>query len=254
MPRKATDSNPAPRVKGGGRTTAAGFQFELSGGALCLDFVNTLDNRHAPAPKERLRGYADLVSWAVQAGATGEELARALAGESRRRPAAARTLVRRARALREKLFALFSAAAAGRHLPEPELQSLNPALGRALGRLRLSPTSGPALRWDWDQDPKALDSLLWPVLRSAADLLTSPGLSRVRECAATTCRWLFLDESRNRSRRWCDMTVCGNREKVRRHRRRVRPGRGRPFTARNREPAAARAPRRRARGRSRRPA
>lgn len=231
--------------------TAGGLRFELSGGALCLDFVNTLDNRPAPRPKELLNGYADLVSWAAQAGATPEDRARALASEGQRRLTEAHSILKRARTLRERLFALFSAAAAGRRLAEPELASLNPALGRCLARLRLSPTSGPALRWDWDQDPHALDSPLWPVLRSAADLLTSPDLSRVRECAAATCGWLFVDESKNRSRRWCDMNVCGNREKVRRHRQRPRTGRA---TARSREPAGARAPRRRAHGRSRRQA
>jgi predicted RNA-binding Zn ribbon-like protein len=59
--------------------------------------------------------------------------------------------------------------------------------------------------------------MLWPVARSAADLLTSQEQSRVRECAASDCGWLFLDLSRNRSRRWCDMETCGNRTKARRH-------------------------------------
>jgi predicted RNA-binding Zn ribbon-like protein len=67
---------------------------------------------------------------------------------------------------------------------------------------------------------------VWGVLRSAADLLTSDDLGRLRECASDTCAWLFLDHSKNRSRRWCDMTVCGNRDKVRRHRQRQRGRRG----------------------------
>jgi predicted RNA-binding Zn ribbon-like protein len=64
--------------------------------------------------------------------------------------------------------------------------------------------------------------MLWPVVRSAAELLTSDELGRVRECAADNCAWLFLDRSKNRSRRWCDMAVCGNRDKVRRFRQRSR--------------------------------
>jgi predicted RNA-binding Zn ribbon-like protein len=59
--------------------------------------------------------------------------------------------------------------------------------------------------------------MLWPIASSAADLLTSERLKKVRLCEAKTCTWLFLDESRNHSRRWCDMKVCGNREKARRH-------------------------------------
>lgn len=218
----------APRVRGGGRMTAGGFLFELSGGALCLDFVNTLDERFAPRPRELLNGYADLLSWAVQAGAVPAARARALAGEAARRPGEARSALERARSLRERLFALFSAAAAGRRLPGDDLRSVSAALGGALGRLRLVPSSGPAARWVWDEDPRALDAALWPVLRSTADLLTSADLSRLRECASESCGWIFLDRSKNGSRRWCDMAVCGNREKVRRHRRRLRGIRARP--------------------------
>ena len=66
-------------------------------------------------------------------------------------------------------------------------------------------------------DEGALDRPLWPVLRSAAALLTSDDIARIRECAAERCAWLFIDHSRNRSRRWCDMRDCGNRAKARRH-------------------------------------
>ena len=70
--------------------------------------------------------------------------------------------------------------------------------------------------WEWkSQNP--VDSILWPIAQSAADLLTSPDLAAVRMCEAPDCAWLFLDQSRNRSRRWCDMKVCGNRQKARRH-------------------------------------
>jgi len=79
-----------------------------------------------------------------------------------------------------------------------------------------------ALGWD---DGEALDSILWPVAKSAAELLTSEEAKLVRQCegfAATECAWLFIDETRNRSRRWCSMTSCGNRAKARRHYQRAR--------------------------------
>ena len=78
-----------------------------------------------------------------------------------------------------------------------------------------------AQEWAWN-DSDAPTSPLWPVLRSAADLLTSDELRLLRECAAETCTWLFLDRSRNHSRRWCAMQVCGHRAKARRHYRRKR--------------------------------
>jgi predicted RNA-binding Zn ribbon-like protein len=86
---------------------------------------------------------------------------------------------------------------------------------------------GERWRWRWAGDAEsepALDRVLWPVARSAAELLTSDDLAAVRECAAPDCRWLFLDRSRNRSRRWCAMATCGNRSKARRHYRRGRAG------------------------------
>lgn len=213
------------KVKGGGHSTAEGFQFELSGGALCLDFVNTVDNRPTSAPKELLHGYHDLVAWARQAGVVTARQAEALEREARRRPREARQVLERSRAVRETLFAIFSDVSGDRRLSEASLQALNPALASALGHLELSPERGRA-QWTWTEGP-ALERVLWPVLRSAADLLTSEDLSRVRECASGACAWLFVDRSKNHSRRWCDMTVCGNRDKVRRHRqrrRRRRPG------------------------------
>src|SRR5207302_22567 len=74
-------------------------------------------------------------------------------------------------------------------------------------------------------EEETLDRMLWPVIRSAADLLVSGEAQRVRRCASETCDWLFLDTSRNHSRRWCDMSGCGNRAKARRHYARAKAGR-----------------------------
>jgi predicted RNA-binding Zn ribbon-like protein len=78
--------------------------------------------------------------------------------------------------------------------------------------------------WQWDEDATDLDRVLWPIAQSAAELLTSPELARVRECAKEHCNWLFVDRSKNRSRRWCDMQECGNVAKVRRYRSRKQAG------------------------------
>jgi predicted RNA-binding Zn ribbon-like protein len=190
--------------------------FELTGGHLGLDFANTVDERASSTPRERLETYTDLVAWALQAGVLTAAKARRLEREARGRADAAARVLNQARALREHLFALFAAAAAGRDFPIDDVDALNAPLGRALGRLRLE-SAGAAARWEWVDDPDALDVMLWPVVRAAADLLVSSDLALVRQCAADTCEWLFLDRSRNRSRRWCDMTICGNRAKARRH-------------------------------------
>ena len=157
---------------------------------------------------------------------------------ARRRPSAAAAALRRARALREALFAIFSSIAGGDIPRAADLETLNDELAHALrhARLVIGQGSGRArsrsvhgkhvrYRYGWGGTSDDLERVLWPVARSAADLLTDDRLSRVRECDAGNCAWLFLDTSRNRSRRWCDMTVCGNREKALRHYRRTRRSR-----------------------------
>lgn len=195
--------------------------FELTGGHLALDFANTVDERPHDPPRERLGSYGDLLAWAEQAGVLKPAEAKRLGREAGGRPDAAARVLGQARALREHLFAIFEAAAGGRPLPADHLAAVNPALARALGKLRLEP-AGKVAKWGWNDEPEALDLVLWPVIRAAAELLASPDLVLVRRCAADECAWLFLDRSRNRSRRWCDMTVCGNRAKARRHYSRVR--------------------------------
>ena len=124
--------------------------------------------------------------------------------------------------MREVLFAVFSAVADRRVPPVATMDRLNVVMPRAFGSRRLGQATGsPA--WAWvEHDPPDLDRVLWPAVVSAAELLTSTELDRVRECAGERCAWLFLDHSKNQSRRWCDMTVCGNRTKARRHYARVK--------------------------------
>jgi predicted RNA-binding Zn ribbon-like protein len=205
----------AGKVRGGGLATPRDYLFEISGGSLCLDFTNTVDWRPSPRRRELLNSYEDLISWSEQAGALGGKEARRLRRRAAAQKGRAASVLRRARHLREAIFGVFVAAASDARPPAEALALINEALPGALGRLRLS-GGAEGVGWTWTDEP-ALDRMLWPVLRSAADLLTSGDLDRVRVCAADKCDWLFLDKSRNRSRRWCDMTVCGNRDKVRRH-------------------------------------
>jgi predicted RNA-binding Zn ribbon-like protein len=102
---------------------------------------------------------------------------------------------------------------------------LNKSLGEALSRSQVVRKNG-GFSWELRASQGDLDQMLWPVARSALDLLVSTELDTVRECAADDCAWLFLDESRNGSRRWCDMKVCGNRSKIRRFRKRASSQRG----------------------------
>ncbi len=204
------------RVRFGGRHTSRGYRFELTGGRLCLDFANTLDERRTDRPRERLASYSDLLGWGAQAGAITRASAAALRARAVRHPAAASSVLKRARMIRKASFEIFSAIAAGRPTPAGALTVLNRAIRLAAGRRRLERRAGRFV-WTW-RGPAGLnlDAVLWPVAWSAGELIASSDLSRVRECAGTGCAWLFLDSSRSGTRRWCDMSVCGNRAKARR--------------------------------------
>jgi predicted RNA-binding Zn ribbon-like protein len=196
-------------------------RFELSGGAPCLDFANTWSDRGRPET-EKLRGYPDLLGFALQAGllTSGEE--GLLAGRAERESRAADAAFARGRDLRENLYRIFSAVAASRAPAAADLERLNAALPEALSHLRLE-RRGAGFVWRWaalDAAEGPLEAPLWSFLRSAAELLTSGARQQVRECAGGGCTWLFLDRSRNRSRRWCSMETCGNRAKAQRHYRR----------------------------------
>jgi predicted RNA-binding Zn ribbon-like protein len=189
----------------------------LIAGVLCLDFVNTVDPRHASGRREYLDDYAALVAWGGHAGAIdagqGERLRAAAAGD----PAGAERVLGRAIRLREALYPLLSRAARGQPPGPHDLGMLQAELTRALPHLRVTWSPAGFAR-EWEQDSSALDQVLWPVAWSAEELLTHGPLDRIRECPGQgNCGWLFLDLSKNASRRWCDMRVCGNRAKARRH-------------------------------------
>lgn len=184
---------------------------------LCLDFANTLSWRTSQKPEEKLGDYAALADWGRSAGIVSSREARAMlkAGEP------SKVTLKHAILLRESIYRIFSAQAAGRRARPSDLAILNETVREATGHLQLVPEAN-GFAWRWRPDSGAASRVIWSVARSAAELLTSAHLSAVRECPGAGCGWLFLDLSRNRSRRWCAMSDCGNREKARRHYQRLR--------------------------------
>ena len=185
-----------------------------------LAFVNTLSGRPTAAPVERLVSYDALTAWAREAGLLKGDDAERLVGRGRRRAADCERIVERARDLRELLHQTFTAAAAGKTPAATTLSALSAHLSRWYAHGRLVPADD-RLQWVYE-GADDLERPLWEVARAATRLLTSPLLARVRACAAADCEWWFLDDTKNASRRWCDMKICGNRDKVRRFRARSR--------------------------------
>lgn len=196
--------------------------FDFSAGALCLDFANTATWHASSHPEESLNAYPDLVAWGQAAGMVTAEQASYLLSLAKKKPQDAQACTDQAITLREAIYHLFSAQAAAHALPQSDLHTLNASLKQAMSHLQLRPAPG-GFTWDWENEPSALDPMLWPVARSAAELLTSDQVERVGECEDDRgCGFLFLDTSRNRSRRWCSMESCGNRAKAQRHYKRAR--------------------------------
>jgi predicted RNA-binding Zn ribbon-like protein len=188
---------------------------EIQSDPLCVRFINTVDWRDDPVRRsDPLKSYSDLLHWARDAGAIPPGIAHKLAHEANRHPAAAQSSFLRAITVREALAAVLAAALEHRQPPPEDMKRFNAALGESGGHLRLSGSKG-QFRMNWDSN-SSFDRVLWPVVRSAADLVTSTDLERLRICEGAGCGWLFLDATRNRSRRWCNMAVCGNRAKVKR--------------------------------------
>jgi predicted RNA-binding Zn ribbon-like protein len=121
----------------------------------------------------------------------------------------------RAIALREAIYGIFTSVFEERPATTADMAVLNRELANAMTHARIKQDDGDFV-WTWQTESKALDRVLWSVVRSAADLLTSERKHRVTECASDDCTWLFIDLSRNHSRRWCDMNECGNRAKAKR--------------------------------------
>jgi predicted RNA-binding Zn ribbon-like protein len=192
---------------------------EFVGGPACLDFANTVGPRR-PEPggeqRDDLPDYEALVAWARERGLP-------TAGRAAD-PAATHA---RALRLREAIHDAFAAAAEGRAMPPAALQVIQDVYVEALGNARLA--AGPGrLDWAWS-GPTAEEQPLWALARSAVDLATGGPLDRVKVCPGDDgqCGWLFLDTSKNGTRRWCSMRTCGSRSKSRRQVERLRAARGR---------------------------
>lgn len=184
--------------------------------ARTLALVNTLYPRPLPSAEDRIGTYEALVAWAREQQAIPAATADRLLADARRHPHQAAAAAARVRELREAVHGAMTAIEAGRTPPAALLDTIAHRVAAACAHGRLVPHEG-RLHWTARKD-EALDRIGWEFARSVGRVLTSPRVARIRACAAADCGWVFEDETRNRSRRWCDMKTCGNRAKVRRFR------------------------------------
>ncbi|MFF7731189.1 CGNR zinc finger domain-containing protein [Streptomyces sp. NPDC008001] len=191
--------------------SGASYGLRFDAGRLCLDLVATAAGRPGEEPAERLDSPERLRAWLLGSGAVphGTPLA-----------AVDAAWLGRFRAVRDLLHRVVHAEVDGR-AADPDLERVN----------ALAVTAPPALRAGRGADGLLLRSLvgdpdcgalLGQIARDAVDLLTDPAArGQLRRCEGEACSLVYLDTSRGRRRRWCSSEVCGNRERVARHRRRA---------------------------------
>jgi len=190
---------------------------EIVGGALCLDFVNTINSRLMPE-HDYLVHYSDLASWANKVGILSPAQTNQLQKRAKQNVQEAENALEAALTLRELLYRLFSNETKGSESNKKDIEAFVTSYGEAISHgLFLKKEDHYTTAWKTDE---AFDSVLWPIVHSAGELLLSEELGQVKECPG--CGWLFLDTSKNQSRRWCSMNTCGVRDKMRRYHRRQR--------------------------------
>ncbi len=205
---------------------AAIEQLHLVGGNAALDFANTVGSHSSEHPNDYIHTYEELLAWCHRAGVLSTEQGRALRKRAAAEPAAAAEALKQADRLRETIYRLFMAVAGGEPAPRAELDKFNGFVQRAFGHARIAYHGGAPGRaraaytggaFGLDFDPAGrLDGMLAVIAWYAIELLRSSDVDRVKTCGNGTCGWLFVDRSKNKSRRWCEMSDCGNDEKARR--------------------------------------
>jgi predicted RNA-binding Zn ribbon-like protein len=198
--------------------------FERVGGRLCLDFVNTRGSHFDPEAREYVGDYAGLVAWlrACEGGLDARQASR-LGAAARAHPRRAGEVFAKSRELRALLYRIMAARANDKAPARADLDAFDRETRAALAQRALVP--GERWRWSW-RDESALELVIWIVLASSVDLLLGDDPSRLKQCPAPDgCGWLFHDASKNATRRWCSMRMCGNGAKARRFQRRRREAR-----------------------------
>jgi len=205
----ATISGPAPSVHLQGHAHEADLE-------TCLDFVNT-ESYDDGVPDEHLAVSQDVIAWFEEHGLAHQPALRAQAA------AGGEVWLARVRTVREALRAVWDAEVEHRIPDQAALDTVNGVL-REAPRIELVAGDGCCGVGHRHSNDDATGEALAVVVQPLVRAIAAGETGRFRVCANDGCRWVFEDTSRAGRRRWCDMTTCGNRAKVRRFRSRRRTG------------------------------
>jgi predicted RNA-binding Zn ribbon-like protein len=190
------------------------FEMRLDGGNLSLNFVNTVYDRHGPPYEGYLHNYLDLITWSHYTGAINTSQKKRLLEISRKNQDQANQIYKSSIQLREAIYEFIVSMIDREDVPPVNMPLINQWLSKAFSNLELTQLENRFVL-DWKTENFGLESVLWPIIRSFVDLITSDDRKRIKQCS--NCGWVFVDNSKNKSRRWCSMEICGNRVKAQRH-------------------------------------
>ena len=191
----------------------------LLGGDLSLDFVNTVHDRHEEPLRNLLKNYLDLVIWVYFAAAINNSQKERLLQKGRENQRKANQIYKDSLQLREAFYDFVVNTINQDEVSRANMQSINQWLSKTFSNLELAQLDNRFVL-DWKVENFELESVLWPIIRAFVNLVTSEDRNRIKQCS--NCGYLFVDNSKNKSRRWCSMEICGNRVKARRHARKTR--------------------------------
>ena len=203
------------------RNLSLGLNPNLKSGHPALEFMNTVHYHASEHPGETLFKYEDLLAWAKKVGLLGREQVEILARKATAQPDEVAALLGKSLQLRESLYRIFVARTKDKSPAEEDMRILNSVLAPLTNGAQVVHQVG-EFEWQWTFDEDALDAPLYIIALSALNLIMSEHCQWVGQCADEDgCGWLFVDTSKNHSRRWCDINDCGNRAKQRRYQKRA---------------------------------
>jgi predicted RNA-binding Zn ribbon-like protein len=183
---------------------------QLDGGCAVFDFTNTINNRNEPV-FDYLTSYHDIVSWSVKTDVITRERGKVLSQYAAKHTDQGDLAFLKAKRVRETLYQLFSRIAENK-VPDTSVRDeFNSFLSECFSKLQLTITTASATA-DFTKEAVSLDEPVCIIIKSAYDILTDEDFNRLKECPR--CGWLFIDRTKNGKRKWCDMKVCGSRDKA----------------------------------------
>ena len=197
----------------------------LVAGDLALDFANTESGRGSDHHLNHLKSATDVLTWAKHANVISVAVAEQGCKQVKEQKQLADNLLRRAVCLRQTVYDISSSLVQGVQPRDDILEALAGHHCETMSHARLK-QHGSRYAWSWNCDEELGAAVLGPIVQAAINLLTHQDRSRIKQCGGNQCGWLFVDTSKNNSRCWCDMRVCGNRSKVKAMRARKRQAAG----------------------------